>query len=80
MIYAWDRASDYSASAAASYSIAAMYSIEDARNKVIQSGCMNSVSKSISSKFGPNEGWLRSGFAPATAPNTGFFFCPSFKW
>jgi len=38
------------------------------------------VSKAITSRFGPNEGWLRSGPAPATAPNTGFYFCPAFKF
>lgn len=38
------------------------------------------MSKSITSRFGYETGWFRSGFPPQTAPNTGFFFCPEFKF
>ena len=55
--------------------------MEDVRGKILQAGIMNSVSKSISSKYGPAEGWLKAGptTPPTVAPNTGFFFCPEFK-
>jgi len=78
--YAWDRAAAYQASATTVIPVETILAIEDCRFKAMQYGNVNSISKGISSKFGYETGWFRSGFPPTTAPNTGFFFCPEFKF
>jgi len=75
-VYAWDRTTTWAAAALVGKTMTQVAGMSGAQYGQWQAGYPNIIHASISDVRASQDGWLSTEALPATAPNTGQYFCP----